>query len=89
MPYQVFIGQPEEFPVVRERGVILEPGLEHFVDISSYSATTDKSAEALDVKYRGVFLAPTGTGAQGVTIFVCSFVHFVQVCLELSRAFRE
>ena len=55
MPYQVFIGQPEEFPVVRERGVILEPGLEHFVDISSYSATTDDSAEALDVKYRRVF----------------------------------
>ena len=32
--------------------MILEPGLEHFVDISAYTATTDKSAEALDVKYR-------------------------------------
>ena len=49
---KVFIGQPPEFPVVRERGVMLEPGLEHFVEISSYTATTDSGAEALDVKYR-------------------------------------
>ena len=34
--------------------MILEPGLEHFIDISAYTATTDKSAEALDVKYREV-----------------------------------
>ena len=51
---KVFIGQPDEFPVVRERGMILEPGLEHFIDISTYTATTDKTAEALDVKYRKV-----------------------------------
>ena len=49
---KVFIGQPPEFPVVRERGAMLEPGLEHFVEISSYTATTDSGAEALDVKYR-------------------------------------
>ena len=49
---KVFIGQPPEFPVVRERGVMLEPGLEHFVEVSSYTATTDSGAEALDVKYR-------------------------------------
>ena len=49
---KVFIGQPPEFPVVRERGVMLEPGLEHFVEVSSYTATTNSGAEALDVKYR-------------------------------------
>ena len=49
---KVFIGQPPEFPVVRERGFMLEPGLEHFVEVSSYTATTDSGAEALDVKYR-------------------------------------
>ena len=59
--YQVFIGQPEEFPIVRERGIILEPGLEHFVDVSSYTANTDKSAEALDVKYRRIIFGSDGS----------------------------
>ncbi len=68
LPYQVFIGQPEEFPVVRERGIILEPGLEHFVDISSYTATTDKSAEALDVKYRRVIF---GSVKESLSLSVC------------------
>ena len=28
--FNVFVGQPEEFPVVRKRSVKLEPGREHF-----------------------------------------------------------
>ena len=31
--FKVFIGQPEEFPVVKKRSLKLQPGQEHFVDI--------------------------------------------------------
>ena len=49
---QVFVGQPAEFPVVRERAVTLQPGREHFLEMSGYTVTTDQEAESLDVQYR-------------------------------------
>ena len=33
--FNVFVGQPEEFPVVRKRSVKLEPGREHFVEFKA------------------------------------------------------
>ena len=49
---QVFVGQPAEFPVVRERAVTLQPGREHFLEMAAYTVTTDQEAESLDVQYR-------------------------------------
>ena len=49
---QVFVGQPAEFPVVRERAVTLQPGREHFLEMGGYTVTTDQEAESLDVQYR-------------------------------------
>ena len=49
---QVFVGQPAEFPVVRERAVTLQPGREHFLEMAGYTVTTDHEAESLDVQYR-------------------------------------
>ena len=33
--FKLFVGQPAEFPVVRQRSVKLEPGREHFVELSA------------------------------------------------------
>ena len=33
--FQVFLGQPSEFPSLKERALLVQPGLEHFLDISS------------------------------------------------------
>ena len=33
--FKVFIGQPEEFPVVKKRSLKLQPGREHFVDLKA------------------------------------------------------
>ena len=51
---QVFVGQPAEFPVVRERAVTLQPGREHFLEMAGYTVTTDQEAESLDVQYRSL-----------------------------------
>ena len=33
--FKVFIGQPEEFPVVKRRSLKLQPGREHFVELKA------------------------------------------------------
>ena len=33
--FSVFIGHPAEFPMLRERSLKLQPGLEHFIDLSA------------------------------------------------------
>ena len=33
--FRLFIGQPDEFPVIRQRSIRLRPGDEHFVDLSA------------------------------------------------------
>ena len=32
--FQVFIGQPAEFPVLRQRNLLLKPGRAHFLDLT-------------------------------------------------------
>ena len=33
--FKVFIGQPTEFPLVRQRSIKVQPGLEHFVELNA------------------------------------------------------
>ena len=33
--FKVFIGQPEEFPLLRQRSIKVQPGLEHFVELNA------------------------------------------------------
>ena len=54
---KVFIGQTSEFPVLRDKSLILEPGREHFVHMSGIRVSTDSSAAKLDVHYRFFFFA--------------------------------
>ena len=35
--FDVFVGEPAEFPVVTQRNIKLQPGQEHFVEISAQS----------------------------------------------------
>ena len=35
LAFNMFIGQPEEFPMMREKSLQLQPGKEHFVDLSA------------------------------------------------------
>jgi len=53
--FKVFIGQSSEFPVLREKSLNLEPGRQHFVDLSGIRVSTDSSAAKLDVDYRGCY----------------------------------
>ena len=38
--------------MLREKSLILEPGKEHFVDMSGIRVSTDASAEKLDIHHR-------------------------------------
>ena len=33
--FKIFIGQPTEFPLVRQRSIKVQPGLEHFVELNA------------------------------------------------------
>ena len=33
--FKVFIGQPEEFPIMKKRSLKLQPGREHFVELKA------------------------------------------------------
>ena len=52
---RVFIGEPEEFVVMGERGKVLEPGKEHFLDISGYVIKADTKLTKLSPKNRRCF----------------------------------
>ena len=39
--FNVFIGQPEEFPMMLEKSHQLQPGREHFIDISAKIVSTN------------------------------------------------
>ena len=38
---KVFVGEQEEFPMMKERGKMLAPGHEHFLEISGYIVDAD------------------------------------------------
>ena len=33
--FKIFIGQPTEFPLVRQRSIKVQPGLEHFLELNA------------------------------------------------------
>ena len=49
---QVFVGEPEEFVAVGERGKVLEPGKEHFLDISGYVVKAEPDLRTLAPRNR-------------------------------------
>ena len=53
---RVFVGEPEEFVVIGERGKVLEPGKEHFLKISGYVIKADQDLMNLPSKTRKCFM---------------------------------
>ena len=57
--FTVFIGSPAEFPVLRERGIQIQPGHEHFLDIQGQTLTST-GIEGLDPKDRNCYFQDEG-----------------------------
>ena len=54
LAFNMFIGQPEEFPMMREKSLQLEPGKEHFVDLSA-TVVSSKSIKGIAPEARECF----------------------------------
>ena len=54
---EVFVGDRKEFPMLKQRGKLLSPGREHFLDISGYivEADTDLLSSVPPAKRRCFF----------------------------------
>ena len=57
--FKVFIGNPEEFPVLDESGILLEPGHEHFLSLASQVYSAD-GIEGLAPKKRDCYFPDEG-----------------------------
>ena len=51
----VKIGNPSDFPVLRDRSIKIQPGLEHSVKLSGYSVTTEAAARAIAPEKRNCY----------------------------------
>ena len=56
---KMFIGEPAQFPMMRDKSVNLEPGREHFVDLSATVVTT-KEIRKISPEARGCFFTDEG-----------------------------
>ena len=53
---EVFVGDKKEFPLLKQRGKMLSPGREHFLDISAYIVEADTDIKSsLSPNKRGCF----------------------------------
>ena len=57
--FKMFIGEPAQFPMMRDKSVNLEPGREHFVDLSATVVTT-KEIRKISPEARGCFFTDEG-----------------------------
>ena len=57
--FKVFIGQPAEFPMMKEKGIRLEPGREHFIDLSA-SVVSTSGIEGIHPEARECFFSNEG-----------------------------
>ena len=48
--FSIFMGQPTEFPALKERSLLIQPGMEHYLDISSqiFSSNGIRSLKPVD-----------------------------------------
>ena len=58
---QVFVGEPEEFVAMQERGKVLEPGKEHFMEITGYVIKADDNLKEIPPKNRKCFFKDEST----------------------------
>ena len=58
--FNLFIGQPAQFPMMRDKSIRLEPGREHFVDLSATVVATDGIKDILP-EARGCLFTDEGS----------------------------
>ena len=57
--FNVFVGQPAEFPMMRERSLKVQPGREHFIDLSAVVVST-KDIKDITPEARNCFFSAEG-----------------------------
>ena len=57
--FKMFIGEPAQFPMIRDKGIHLQPGREHFVDLSATVVSTNGIRDILP-KDRGCLFTDEG-----------------------------
>ena len=57
---QLFIGNPEEFPAMRDRSVLVQPGHENFVEVSGYLVTSSPDIQSLNPSKRNCLFHDEG-----------------------------
>ena len=58
--FNIFIGRPAEFPVLKERGLQLEPGHEHWIDLSASVVTSSEGVRNIDTQARNCYYSDEG-----------------------------
>ena len=59
--FRVYIGQPTEFPAMQKRSLIIEPGREHFIDLTSQVFSSSDGIKHLDPEKRNCFFSTEGS----------------------------
>ena len=57
--FKMFIGEPAQFPMMRDKGIHLQPGREHFVDLSATVVST-RGIRDISPEARGCFFKDEG-----------------------------
>ena len=58
--FQVFIGTPEEFPLMKDRSILVQPGYENFIEVSGYVVGSAPDVHNLAPEDRKCFFADEG-----------------------------
>ena len=53
--FRIFIGEPTQFPALKERSLLIQPGMEHFLDVSSQLFTSNGIEKLSPAKRRCFF----------------------------------
>ena len=59
--FNMFIGRPAEFPVMRERSLPVEPGHEHWVDLSASVVSSSDGVRDIDSRARNCYFSDEGS----------------------------
>ena len=57
---EVFIGEPEESPMLRQRSITISPGMEHMVELDAISITAQDDVKNMAINDRGCLYRDEG-----------------------------
>ena len=56
----VFVGSPDEFPVMKDRSLFIQPGHENFIDVSAYVVKSSSDIKHFDPEDRNCYFEDEG-----------------------------